>query len=219
MSNNSRQSYRRQSGKRKIASERVLIVTEGKKTEPSYFHCLVLELNLTSVLIKRSKGTSPLNVVESAISLVANTDDIRTAYCVFDQDGNYANYKEALEQVKQKNRQINGTRYLAVPSIPCFEFWYMLHVQYTRKSYKGSSSPCKDLIESLKQNVLFSGYNKATCEGFFDQIASMRGTAISNAKQIISEGKNDDFTEFHEDPSTRVHLVVEDLIKTSEGMK
>lgn len=44
--------------------DRVLIVTEGTKTEPRYFGLLVNELGLTTVKISESAGSAPINVVK-----------------------------------------------------------------------------------------------------------------------------------------------------------
>lgn len=206
-------------GKRDLASERVLIVTEGEKTEPSYFEKLVTSLSLTSVRIASSKGTSPTNVVDSAVDLVLTTDNYQTVYCVFDQDRNFLNYKQAIDRVKQENRKSKGVRFVAVPSIPCFEFWYLLHAQYTRKSYKDSVSPCSKLIENMKKIKVFSGYEKSDCGNFFDEIASLRDTANTNAARVISEARKEGCKEFYEDPSTRIHLLVEELTRISIDLK
>lgn len=173
---------------------------------------------MTSVRIKSSKGTSPTNAVKFAIDLAHNIDDCNTVCCVFDQDKNYSNYRQALNLVKQENKKSTGVRYLAVPSIPCFELWYLLHVKFTRASYKDAESPCKKLIENLKTIKEFRHYNKTTCENFFDEIASMRVMAIANATQILLEAENDGCMEYFEDPSTRVHVVVEELTRISKGL-
>lgn len=210
--------FSRPRGKRKFVAERVLIVTEGEKTEPSYFEKLVTSLNLTSVRIERSKGTSPTNVVDSAVDFALATDNCKTAYCVFDQDRNFSNYKQAIDRVKQENRKSQGVRFVAVPSIPCFEFWYLLHVKYTRKSYKDSVSPCVKLIENMKKFKVFSGYEKSSCGNFFDELVSLRNEAITNAARVISEARKEGCEEFYEDPSTRMHVVVEDLTRISTGL-
>ena len=42
--------------------------------------------------------------------------------------------------------------------------------------------------------------------------------AIANATQILLEAENDGCMEYFEDPSTRVHVVVEELTRISKGL-
>ena len=67
----------------------VLIVCEGKKTEPNYFSGLRRELRLSNVNIKilnKTIGSDPLSVVNSAIAEFKKDQGYDMIYCVFDKD-------------------------------------------------------------------------------------------------------------------------------------
>ncbi len=197
-------------------SPKILIVTEGEKSEPSYFENLVDELDLTNVEIVASKGTAPSNVVETAIREANGIKTYNEIYCVFDRDSNGRNYVEAIRILMRKSKTKEGSQFIAIPSIPCFEFWYLLHIQFSERSYGGSNSPCQELINELKRHKWFQDYEKASSDSFFSLIASRRDEAIANAKQILFANSQTGGQEFHENPSTRVHLVVERLTEIAE---
>ena len=64
--------------------DRVLIVMEGTKTEPSYFKNLVSELELRTVKICPSADSAPISVVNEAKKRVSKDKDFEQIYCVFD---------------------------------------------------------------------------------------------------------------------------------------
>lgn len=203
---------------RNSAAKRVLIVTEGSKTEPAYFDKLIEKLGISSVKITTARGknsSSPINVVESAIERLRGMEfDI--IYCVFDRDC-HPSYEEAVNKI----RKISGERYkrnkiYAITSVPCFEVWYLLHVSDSNRPYGEHGSPCVNLIDDLKKIHPFENYSKNDDIGFLDQIFGNQEKAIKRAKKILSNAKEAGIREFHEDPSTRIHEIVEELMKIPE---
>jgi len=194
--------------------DRVLIVTEGSRTEPSYFELLVAELGLTTAKVKivGDGGSAPISVVDEAETRLNIDDDFEQVYCVFDRD-RHTTYDQALERVHSlaNLRKFRGKLIVAIPSIPCFEVWYLLHVSDSRKPYESAGSPGDSLIADLKKIDLFRNYTKTECDAFFGNIASQRGTASKRAARFLEEAHNEGAVKFHENPSTRVHLVVKAL--------
>ena len=198
-----------------VELDRVLIVTEGKKTEPDYFQRLVDEFDLTSADVVRivgGGGAAPISVYEKTKSIVDSDEDYEHIYCVFDRD-KHSSYDRAIEKISlmASNRKLKGKTVMAITSVPCFEFWYMLHVFETAKIYETAAK----LIADLMKHELFKKYNKKDCEEFFEKIASMRNEAKKRAERILKDAKRTSQREYHEEPSTRVHLVVNALEKIS----
>ena len=106
--------------------ERAMIVTEGSKTEPDYFRCLIRELGLTTarVTITGDGGSAPISVVKYAEGLLADDPDFEHVFLVFDRD-RHTTYDAALTKAnvlkpyKAPKEQVVA----AIPSIPSFEIW------------------------------------------------------------------------------------------------
>ncbi len=127
---------RRRQGKRP-PYDRILIVTEGSKTEPNYLNEIRIERRVSSAHIKvvPAGGTQPLKVVEDAERLFRQSKDFEQVYAVFDRDSHpvdsYRNALAKAEALNQKLRNSEGkkVRFKAIPSVPCFEFWLLLHFE------------------------------------------------------------------------------------------
>lgn len=191
--------------------DRVLIVTEGSKTEPAYFRMLIAELGLTTakVTIVGDGGSALISVVEEAEKRLKQDDDFEQIYCVFDRD-RHASYAQALEALRgiSARRGFKAKTILAIPSVPCFELWYLLHVSDSRKPYENAGSPGDALIADLKKISPFEGYNKKDCQDFFSHISASRNEAKKRAARHLKAAQDEGAQEFQENPSTRVHLVV-----------
>lgn len=127
---------------RRASYDRILIVSEGSKTEPNYFKeiCAEYRLHSANVEVRPSAfGTQPLQVVEYARELFLQGDRHRRirprvfeqVYAVFDRD-DHPTFADALAL----SRNIDGTlrndlkrpvQFRAIPSRPSFEFWLLLH--------------------------------------------------------------------------------------------
>lgn len=198
--------------------DRVLIVTEGTKTEPAYFRMLIDELGLTTakVQIVSDGGSAPISVVEEAKKRLQRDSDFEQIYCVFDRD-RHPSYDKALMTVEDMagSRKWRSKTILAITSVPCFEIWYLLHVSNSRKPYESATtggSPADALIMDLKcAHTCFRDYGKAGCDAFFRDIADKRRDAEAHAENFLAQAKEEGAKAFHENPSTRVHLIVRAL--------
>ncbi|WP_160735232.1 RloB domain-containing protein [Altericroceibacterium endophyticum] len=205
----------------------MLIVTEGKKTEPSYFNHLIRELGLTTakVRIAGDGGSAPVSVLDTAKEYLDEDDDYEQIYLVFDRD-NHASYDEALTRVQglSERRSFGSKTILAAPSVPCFEVWYALHIADSCRPYQGTqrASPAKELITALeKQQIngraIFQNYDKSDCSAFFQEISQYRDDAKRRSARILREAENRGDQTYHENPSTRVHLIVEALERLAQA--
>lgn len=126
----------RKKGKRP-PHDRVLIVTEGSKTEPNYLTEIRQELRISSAHIEITHGdvTAPLQVATYAETVFKKTREYERVYAVFDRDSHdLGSYKGALQKArdldgKMKNSENKATAFKAIASVPCFEFWLLLHYE------------------------------------------------------------------------------------------
>ncbi len=127
---------------RRASYDRILIVSEGSKTEPQYF-CEIrahFRLHTANVQVQPSAlGTQPLQVVEYAEQLFLNGDPAKQiqpkafeqVYAVFDRD-NHGTYHDALTKAASLHKKMRSdlgqhVTFQAIASVPCFELWLLLH--------------------------------------------------------------------------------------------
>jgi len=192
--------------------EKVLIVCEGAKTEPNYFLDLRdhYDLNTANVAVTGECGSDPISIVRFAKELFkkeAKTGDpFDRVYCVFDKD-THAKYADALRAIAEAKPK---KKFFAINSVPCFEYWLLLHFRFTTAPYSpsGRKSAAQIALEHLKQEL--PNYEKGT-SGLFVQLLDRLTAAIEHAEracQIASENDTDN-------PSTLVH----ELVTFLQGIK
>ena len=114
----------------KKAKPRVLIVCEGKVTEPTYLHALNHLWGTKVVLDFNHKNSSPKQIVEKAAGAkkaakrkkgVDANEDYDAIWCAFDRD-EHLSVTEALQQASANEIPV-------AYSNPNFELWLLLHFQ------------------------------------------------------------------------------------------
>lgn len=154
--------------------DRILIVSEGSKTEPNYFREIraAYRLHTANVEVQPSDlGTAPIQVVRHAQQLFENGDRHRNiqqrafekVYAVFDRD-NHDSYFDALRLAesldgKLRNDAKQPVIFQAVASIPSFELWLLLH-------YEDIQAPLhrNEVMYRLKQHI--PDYEKGADKAF-----------------------------------------------------
>ena len=200
----------------RASGKRFLIVCEGTKTEPQYFRELLGELRVPPqrVKIAPNDGNSPDRVVAHALSLqqeeVASGDGYDCIYCVFDRDKHTA-FTPALQQVK--NRLASDMPLKAITSTPCFEFWLLLHFDFSDAPFHaaGKKSIGDQAISKLKTKPGFANYAKGT-KGTYSLLKPKLPEAIKNAKKLrqVLGGQE---SQHDANPWTNVDELVEALLK------
>lgn len=194
----------------------VLIVCEGKKTEPLYFQDLIRHEKLSSVNISviSGKGTDPVSVVETAIAEKEKQqkylpyDEI---YCVIDRD-THAKFDEA-----QQLARANGIHLII--SDPSFEFWYLCHFVYhrapiVRSGNKSAGDNCEALLNEQWKQVFNEEYSKSL-PNIYTKLYPYLEQAKKHAARALKEAEQDG--EYN--PSTLVHILVDRLQKIkTEGV-
>jgi len=183
----------------------VLIVCEGAKTEPNYFTELKNAFRLSNANVRIcGRGSDPLSVVDFAIETFRREPEFDRVYCVFDRD-RHTTYSAAIDKVK-RTRLGKGSKIFAIPSVPCFEFWLLLHFTYTTKPFDAPAgdSVCAGVIKELKKHL--PAYRKGQYDVFY-KMQNKLDNAITNARRVEQLHQ----TSGTDNPSTLVHSMVEYL--------
>ena len=191
--------------------KRYLVVCEGTKTEPFYLRELAADFGIrpSSLKIAPNDGSSPDRVVANGMTLYeedARTgDNFDQVFFVFDRD-KHASYAAAIQQLK--DCKAVGKPFNAVTSIPCFEYWLLLHFGFTDQPFDaaGKKSACDSLIAVLRTQPGFKNYGKGK-QGIYALLKKKLPTAMKAAARGL---KNAERTG-EENPTTRMHELVEAL--------
>lgn len=182
---------------------RILIVCEGRKTEPLYFQEIrrYLGINPENVVIDGNSPPAPVNVVEHAKQRFKSDGNFDNVYCVMDRD-EHTTFEKALQMINTSQKVPPQ----AIVSIPCFEYWLLLHFEDTARPYAraGDRSPADCVIGDLKMHL--PDYSKGAGDTF-DKLKGKLDEAIKRSKRIF-EGVKEIQTK---NPSTQIHILVEVL--------
>lgn len=196
---------------RRASYARILIVTEGSKTEPHYLEEIraAHQLQSTNVEVQPGQlGTESIQVVRYAQQLF-EVGDLRKGirpksfdqvYAVFDRD-DHDSYYNALDLAKSldgklRNDDRRPVSFKAIASIPNFELWLLLH-------YEDIQAPIHrdEVMARLKQHI--PGYDKGA-GGAFATNRNRLETATQRAHALAA--KFDAYTA--PEPFTAVHELV-----------
>lgn len=191
--------------------DRILIVCEGGKTEPNYLREMRSDLGLTNTDVEvcgEECGTDPKSVLAYALEIFEEDKSFDRIYCVFDKEGTpdrHKNYSEACNRIQQK-RMPPGKSLVAIGSVPCFEYWVLLHYRLSTAAYepKGKKSSGDCAVSDVKGCI--PDYSKGM-KSLYSTLKERTDFAISNAKAALKEA----ITLGTDNPSTNLHILVEQL--------
>lgn len=173
---------RRKASRRGLPS--LLIVCEGRETEANYIAglCEHLNVNLAAVRIVRGDtATDPASLVRRAQRIFDVDRDFDRVFVVCDDDGR--DFLRARQLARKRLKKLDGmflTTELIV-SRPCFEFWLLLHFEYSTRSFASASEVMKNLRAHL------TTYHKADRD-IFQQVAAGLARASERAGQLRRDG-------------------------------
>ena len=169
--------YRNQATPRPIR-QRILILCEGEKTEPTYFNSIKSDkmrsnrLSGVRIIIHHTKKNTARELVDEAISLKREAERDKNPYdaiwVAVDKDG-YTKHPESFDRARA--RHIN----IAFSSV-CFEYWILLHFEYTTAAFAN----CDAVINRLRNHI--ADYEKN--ENYYDILRPNTETAITRSDQV-----------------------------------
>ena len=185
---------------------RVLVLCEDSKSSKIYLEDASRHFRATTkVEIAHPNCTDPLGIVNAAVRQQGNFDVV---YCVVDRD-THANWDRAI------NMAHGHSKVKLVRSFPCFEFWLLLHFEYTRAGYAraGKDSAAAQVVRDLKKKPGMSKYDKGSIEGLFGSLCGesedILTTACDRGDRTLHEAAQDG----EPNPSTEMQILIRVLRK------
>lgn len=194
---------------RRASYARILIVTEGSKTEPLYLEEIraAYQLHSANVEVQPGQlGTAPIQVARYARQLFEEGDlhkgirprSFDQVYVVFDRDDHdsYFNALGLAESLdgKLRNDDRQPVSFKAIASIPSFELWLLLHYEDIQ------TPPHRDeVMARLKQHI--PGYDKGAGSAFAttrDRLATATQRAQALAEKFNAYNDPEPYTALHE---------------------
>jgi hypothetical protein len=194
----SAESYKRKKGQR-IPTRTILILCEGKETEPNYLNGIKTERRLRNVRIEIVPGGGdkviPLNLVNTALERIESMDwdnHRDEAWCVFDVEKKGTN-----PTLKQAIIRAGDIIHLAI-SNPACEYWFLLHFAPTTREFINAD----DVIQALM--VYLPNYHKSM--DIYGNLKNFTHHGLSNALCLRKQSEHnwEDFP----NPSTGIDKLV-----------
>ena len=192
---------------RKSTHPIVIIVCEGKKTEPIYFENFnVRNKNLKIAVVTGAAGKSYTELVQAAVRAKEKyTDGVEAEWqlwCVSDVDNatekQLADYKAAVTKEGFKIALSN----------PCFELWYLLHYSYTTGALASYAEVVKKLPKELQP------YQKN--ENIYPKLFDNEATAITYAEKLQKHHESQGVTDLLK-PGVNPYTNVFELVSVLRG--
>ena len=170
---------------------RILILSEGAKTETNYFKGLKTANRLTSVVIRPLHGQpGPLGLWRRATEELQQDPDWDEVYCVLDHDGRNPAVRRLEAKLQALDREYPDSHVRMILSDPCFEFWLLLHFQLTDRPFLsagGGRTACESVIAALRSHI--PEYQK-NATGVFRHFNAHVEVAVANAERLMALGSN-----------------------------
>jgi len=172
----------------------VLIVCEGRETEPVYFRSLKKHRRLSTADVEvLGRGRDPKAVVTLAERRAREKEREGNPYdqvwCVYDHD-QHASLDEANDQAAALGFQVAWSN-------PCFELWFVLHFED-----QTASCMARSLGRKLRANI--RGYHKA--RDVYGTLEPLQPDAIRRCEMLRTA--NARLQEPKRNPSTNVDVLV-----------
>ncbi|MEQ4823828.1 RloB family protein [Enterobacter hormaechei] len=196
---------------------KMYIFCEGEKTEPYYLSSYIEDKvsHKTKVInIPNTRKNTPLQLVDEAINKKSSKGSIPgdEFWVVYDRESvaKITKEKHAEAWNKAKKHGIN----IAMSNV-CFEFWILLHFEYTCSSYTSFSDLySKSNLKSHLKAQSVSKYDKGDDELYFiicDKIGTARKNAAKVNAQILSTAPAGVTYPYELFPYTNVHELLDSI--------
>lgn len=179
----------------------VLIICEGRETEPHYIDGLRdhLRINAAAVHIEAGESvTDAVGLVRKAQKLYKSDRDYDLVYVVCDGDSNRLAAAGVLAARPLRNAAGTTVRVQIIASCPNFEFWLLLHFEYSARPFQNAA----EVQQALRAHL--PDYRKNDRD-IFRKTAAGFDLACQRALQLKAELAATGGTA----PDTDMHLLVD----------
>jgi hypothetical protein len=172
-----------------------LFICEDAKSSKYYMEGLGRSKNV-NIKAENCYGTSPENVLRAAEEKRALFPDEGTAtiYCLFDKDDcEDAKFKKVVSACREKG---------LVPaiSVPCYEYWLLLHLRKTDKAFQDARECCEDFKNAYNKEFQtnFNIKQLKSRKEIFEDLKDRLQTAVQNAESLNLDENGSPYTNIHE---------------------
>jgi hypothetical protein len=161
----------------------ILVVCEGKETEPNYLLglCDAHGINRANItVISGDEETDAVRLVQKARRRFETDRDFDAVFVVCDCAGE--DLSRARRQASKAMKNVGG-QVLTVEMIvsrPCFEFWLLLHFEYALRPFPSAAA----VIDLLRRHL--TDYDKADRQ-IYAKVQAGLDQALGNAARIKHE--------------------------------
>jgi hypothetical protein len=159
----------------------VLIVCEGRETEPNYFAQLKQEACVKknfSVKVKRGKGGSRQQIAQFAVERKEHAaDDYDEVWCVMDVE-----HPDGLNAAREAWKRLGANGIKAALSNPAIEVWFLAHFERTGAGFLNGDAVIARLNKCWNERFQ-TNYDKAD-ERIYHRLANLTDQAIANAQWV-----------------------------------
>lgn len=183
----------------------VLVVCEGRETEPNYIEGLCEHLGTNSAAIAVVRGesvTDPVGLVRKAQRRFTADGGYDLVYVVCDGDAPRLADARQLAQRILRNATGERTQVQVVASYPSFEYWLLLHFEYSTRAYQTAGEATNALRRHLTE------YAKND-RNIFSKVAAGLDAACQNADRLKAEMSKTG----SQVPDTDMRLLVDQLTR------
>ncbi len=170
---------------RRSGKPRILILCEGTKTETSYFSKLKNDKRLTSVVVKPTPS-GPRGLWERTNAELREDRGWDEVYCVVDHDGRVSEIIDLDTKLATLDRRYRSSRVEMILSDPCFEYWLLLHFEFTDRPFTAQPhgrTACDEVIKTLRHHL--ADYSKNDSRNF-KRLEERLDYAMENARRLDS---------------------------------
>lgn len=181
----------------------ILIICEDKVSSHDYLKKAAQHFRASAIVeVDHCGKTDPQGIAENALR---RCKDYERVYCVVDRDS-HKNFHAAIKIVADSKKNVE-----LIISNPCFEYWIIIHFNYTRKGYTsmGAASSGAQALKELTSIKDMSDYEKGNAGQLFERLLPRLETAERHAARSLADAVG--CGEFN--PSTQMHLLIQQLRK------
>ena len=191
--------------------KRILILCEDEKSSLLYFKGFKKDeefkrkLQAIDIEVYHPHNYSPVGLFEEAKEKIKKAKAEKNPYdetwLVFDKDG-HQNIEHVYEAIRQSKSKIIK---IAISNI-CFEYWVLLHFEYTTKGFKNYD----EIEKYLNKKKYFDKYAKK--DDYFPFLKEKLEQAINHNKKLFESLKDE--PDFHKPYNLFAYTNIFELIKS-----
>ena len=172
-----------------------LFICEDSKSSKYYMLGLGKAKGI-NIKAEEADGTSPENVLRSAKEKLKSFTDKEFVqiYCLFDKDDcDDEKFKKVITQCQKAG-------FVEAVSIPCYEYWLLLHLKKTNQPFRDAKECCETFQSEYNRNIQtqYTVKQLKAKTDIFNDLKDNLDSAIANADNLELEEVVCPYTNMHQ---------------------